>query len=100
MYVYNTTFLVKNSRFEQWREFIDRELTPLFTDELGFSEPTLMRIHCPTEEGHTSFAYQIKAQNMKQIERWQTLYETPFKNRLFQIFGEEALPFSTIMEII
>ncbi len=101
MFIYNTTYLIEKSRLNQWLETVKPALHNIIIEQLAFNSLTFLRIIShQQDENYVTIAVQCKANTMKQIEQWQNLYEPNYIAQIKNIFGEAALPFSTIMEEI
>ncbi len=99
MYIYNTTYLVAEDKLEQWLAFIKPNLQTVLIQELGFESLSIMKLLSHQQnEGYVTMAVQARTKTLKKIDQWQALYEPQLKAEVKRLFGEGALPFSTLMQ--
>lgn len=98
MILYNTTFHIDSSIERDFLDWLREEVAPTACTE-GFSEPKLCRLLCEVQEGCSSFAFQMLADETI-IENWERDKQKQLFGQMFERWGERALFFSTAMEVM
>ncbi len=100
MYIYNTTYLVTENIFSQWNNWVKTTHIPQMLEQ-GFSSPQIAKVisNNPEQEG-ISITVQFKIKNLSTLNNWAENNLGFIRTEIKQKFGENVLPFDTILEIL
>ncbi len=100
MLILNTTFLVSDEIQNQWLEWVREQHIPFMLNTKYFIKPQIAKIISNDATDGTSYSVQFQINNRETLEKWQREFAGKFEQNCYKIFGNEALFFSTILEIV
>lgn len=100
MLIYNTTFLVNNKLSLIWMKWVEDVHIPFMRKTGKFMAPQIARVLFTEDKESTSYSVQFKIENIESLGVWSELYADHVQREIFDKFGKEVLPFSTVLEII
>ncbi len=100
MILLNTTFHVHNSVLNDFIDWVHDTYIKQAIDSQIFSSPILSRILADVDPEGTSFALQLKAENIETAQQWHDNDASKLKDDIFKKWGERILHFTTYMEIV
>ena len=97
MFVFNTTFSVKNTRLDEWRQWINNTYLPEIGALLLTNGVEIFEVMMTDQEDSRTFSVQWRCMFPDHLE---TINQktTELYNRLPDLFGEDCLHFSTILK--
>ncbi len=101
MFIYNTTFLVTDRRFNPWFKWLKEEHIPNMLSTGYFSKPQIAKV-LTTEKDQEgmSVSVQFIVKDLDNLQSWMDNEEIRLQNNLSLQFGAEVLSFSTILELM
>ncbi|MDE5595896.1 MAG: DUF4286 family protein [Muribaculaceae bacterium] len=99
MILYNTSFHVITSIEVEFLEWIKDKVIPPSVG-FGFRQPLLTRLLTSVDDGCSAFALQFMADDISYVEHWEAESRHIVMADMYKRWGENALAFSTIMEVI
>lgn len=100
MLILNTTFLVSDKVQNQWLNWVREQHIPFMLSTKYFINPQIAKILSHDTADGTSYSVQFQINNRETLEKWQREFAGKFEQNCNQIFGNEALFFSTILELV
>jgi hypothetical protein len=100
MLIYNITFLVSESVETMWLNRVKHELIPFMVSSGHLSEPQHARILADSGQEGISYSLQFKVENMETLSEWHNRYSDLFAKKCEELFQQEVLFFSTVLELI
>jgi hypothetical protein len=100
MLIFNTTFLVSDKVHGAWIKWVHEKHIPFMLDSGFFSLPQVAKIIANEEQEGTSFSVQFHVLNMDMLILWNNEYGAVFQESFSQMFGTEALFFTTVLELL
>lgn len=102
MYLVNTTFQAELSVAEKFLEELD-SFIPTVERSTALHSPVLTRVASHPAEGSAdtaTFALQFRAPSAAELDRYDSSILPELFGRLYKLFGERVLYFTTILEVI
>lgn len=99
MIIYNTSFHVISTIEAEFLEWIKDNVIPTSV-RFGFRQPLLTRLLTSVDVGCSAFALQFMANDISYVEHWEAESRQIIMTDMYKRWGENALAFSTIMEVI
>ena len=100
MLIFNTTYLVISKMSDSWHKWLYEHHIPAMVDSGYFSKPQVAKVLTSEHQEGISFAVQFHTENIDLLEAWSEKYKEEFLAGYRKRFGEKALFFSTVLEII
>ena len=100
MLIYNTTFLVGNSKIPVWMKWVDEIHIPFMRKTGKFTAPQIAKVLFTEDKENTSFSVQFKINDMDALGVWSELYANELQKEISARFGADVLPFSSVLEVI
>jgi len=100
MIIFNTTFLVPDNIFDEWKLWISADYLPFMLRTGGFSEPQLARILNENPEPEKAYSVQLRIENHDSLQTWQKKSEAEIHEICLKKFSSKVLFFSTALEVI
>ncbi|VBB45685.1 conserved hypothetical protein [uncultured Paludibacter sp.] len=100
MLIYNTTYVVENKKINHWKKWIEEIHIPFMRKTGKFTSPQIAKLLFPENTETTSFSVQFKIRDLEMLGIWSELYAEALQNEISKKFGNDVLPFSTVMEVI
>ncbi len=100
MYIYNTTYVVTESVFTTWNSWVRAMHIPQMLEQ-GFTEPQIAKVITnESEQEGVSITVQFKVKDLVTLNSWAEKNLGAIRSEIKQKFGENVLPFDTILEIL
>jgi len=97
MFIFNTTFSVENNSISEWKDWMQRNFIPTFSDLLPNLEIKLFELMTVVHEDSTNFSCQMRCANPEELEIINK-YSTILMDNLKGTFGDKCLHFSSILK--
>ncbi len=106
MLIYNTTFIVPNSRLKEWLKWTKEIFIP-FMLRHNFSDVRIARVLYNSVElsqddeklkEDDSFSVQFQIESLEKLNQWEKNFEDDIFRNLYEHFSTEILTFSTVLE--
>ena len=97
MFVFNTTFSVKNSRLEEWNRWINDAYLPEIGALLITNGFEIFEVMMADQDDSRTFSVQWRCMIPEHLEIINQK-STELYNQLPELFGEECLHFSTVLK--
>lgn len=99
MILYNTSFHVVSTIEGEFLKWLKDVVIPT-SISVGFQQPILTRLLTAVDADCSAFALQFLAEDLSLAQRWETGERQHVVAEMHKRWGENALAFSTIMEVI
>jgi hypothetical protein len=99
MLFYNVTVKVTAAKAEHWLQWMKQQHIPAVMKAGGFIEYRLCRL-LAEEETDPTFVIQYLCKNREQYEEYIAGHAPQLRREHEQLFGQHAVAFRTVMEII
>lgn len=102
MYLINTTFQAETAVVEPFLDYLDRYI-PAVEERTGLHSPILTRMTSHAEDETTdteTFALQFRVPSQAELESYSTNILPGLFERLYKMFGEKVMYFTSVLEII
>ena len=101
MFIYNTTFLVTDRRFNPWFKWLKEEHIPNMLNSGYFLKPQIAKVlTAESDQEGMSVSVQFIVNDLENLQNWIDNNEIRLQNDLSLRFGTEVLSFSTILELM
>ena len=100
MIIYNTTFHVSDEVEKMFLDFIQIHNLPNATADGTMKCPILSRGLGSAHDGGTSYALQMQADSVKELQRWCLSTGKILSERISTYFGSNVVGFNTMMDVI
>jgi hypothetical protein len=98
--LYNVTVLVEHSRVDEWKSYMTNEHILDVMNSGCFESFKLNRLKFVDEKEGLSFAVQYIASSESKLQEYMGQHAPALQKEHLEKFGESALAFRTIMEIL
>lgn len=98
MFYYNITFHIEKNVFEQWLQWQKTHIAEMLS-VMKFQSAKLIKVENSDQSSET-YCIQYQSDNRSVISNFEENHLAAFRHSLYLKFGENVLPFSTILEII
>ena len=99
MIIYNVTVSVDKSIVNDWLKWMRNDHVPEIISTKIFNKAQINRLITENDSGHT-FAVSYSCKSMKDLHKYQVNYAPLLQQKHFKKFGDKAVAFRTIMEVI
>jgi hypothetical protein len=99
MYIYNVTVNLEDSIKDEWVKWMREKHIPAVIETGCFHSHRMCKLFGVDDEGAT-YAIQYFFNTMEELNRYQKEHAPRLQNEHKEKFGEKALAFRTLMEII
>ena len=99
MIVYNVTVSVDKSIVKDWLKWMRNDHVPEIISTKIFNKAQINRLITENDSGYT-FAVSYSCKSMKDLHSYQVNYAPLLQQKHFKKFGDKAVAFRTIMEVI
>ena len=99
MYIYNVTVKVDHEVKENWLEWMKNEHLPMVMNTGCFEEYKILRLLLDETDGET-FAIQYLVKDIPTLEYYQKEFGPALRQESEKHFGERALAFRSVLEIL
>ena len=99
MIIYNVTVSVEESITNDWIEWMKTIHIPEVMDCKIFSKATISRV-IAHEDNTNTFAISYTCNSIKDLHQYQIKFSNPLQQKHIDRYGEKAIAFRTIMEVI
>ena len=99
MIIYNVTVSVSEHRTEEWLEWMRGEHIPEVLNTGKFFEARFTKVMGMEDSGNT-FSIQYRCASYDDLNAYQTEYAHELQQKHIQRFGDDALAFRTLLELI
>ena len=99
MIVYNVTVSVDKSIVKDWLNWMRSYHIPEIISTKIFNKAQINRVITENDSGNT-FAVSYYCKSMKDLHYYQVNYASLMQQKHFKKFGDKAVAFRTIMEVI
>lgn len=99
MMLVNTTFVVELAIDDEFTDWIAGTYMPAAVGECGLTDPLFTHILAPAEDGTTNYAVQCRGSE-KGVETWLDGAQQRLLDEMRQRWGQKALHFTTLMEVL
>jgi hypothetical protein len=100
MLILNTTFLVSDEVQNQWLNWVREQHIPFMLNTKYFKKPQIAKVLGNDTADGTSYSVQFQVNDSETLEKWHSEFAGKYEQSCYQVFGNEALFFSTILEIL
>ena len=100
MIILNTTFIIEDSRLEEFYAWARHTYLPAMDVAGIFTDKVMARVSTCVEPGTTSVAIQARTATMEQGRRWHDDTAAILRDDLMARFNGQVLFFTTYMEIL
>lgn len=100
MIIYNTTFHVNDEVEKMFLDFIRLQYVPLAIADGIMKQPVLSRVMGSAHDGGTSYALQMQAESVKELQKWCLTTGKTLSTRITTHFGSSVVGFTTMMDVI
>jgi len=97
MFIFNTTFSVENKSIADWKDWMQRNFVPTFSELLPDLKVELFELMAVVQEDMTNFSCQMRCANPEELEIIHK-YSNILMDNLKGTFGEKCLHFSSILK--
>ena len=99
MIIYNVTITVEDDIKEDWLSWMKKEHIPEVIERGGFIKAQIKKVITKSNSENT-FAIAYTCSNMKDLHKYQINCANNLQKKHIDRYGDKAVAFSTIMEII
>ena len=100
MIIYNTTFHVSDEVERMFLDYIRLQYVPMATADGIMNNPILTRVMGSAHDGGMSYALQMQAESVKELQKWCLGTGKTLSARISTHFGNCVLGFTTMMDVI
>lgn len=100
MIIYNTTFHVSDEVERMFLDYIRLQYVPMATADGTMNNPILSRVMGSAHDGGTSYALQMQAESVKELQQWCLTTGKMLSQRIATHFGSSVVGFNTMMDVI
>lgn len=100
MIIYNTTFHVSDEVERMFLDYIRLQYVPMATADGTMTSPILSRVMGSAHDGGMSYALQMQAQSMKELQKWCLGTGKTLSARIASHFGSSVVGFTTMMDVL
>ena len=100
MLIINTTYHVSNSVEDRWKKWVKTEYVPSVIKSSILINPRFHRVYVENEEDSNTYALQFEVANLDKMEYWLEHYGKGHNAVTSDLFHEDVLGFTTVMELI
>lgn len=100
MIIYNTTFHVSDDVEKMFLDYIRLQHVPMAVADGIMSNPVLTRVMGSGHDGGTSYALQLQAESVKELQKWCLGTGKKLSARITTHFGSSVAGFTTMMDVI
>ena len=97
MFIFNTTFSVENNSISDWKEWMQRNFIPTFSELLPDLRIELFELMAVVHQDSTNFSCMMRCANPEELEIINK-YANILMDNLKGSFGEKCLHFSSILK--
>ena len=97
--IYNVTVSVDKSIVKDWLNWMRNDHIPEIISTKIFNKAQINRVITENDSGNT-FAVSYSCKSMKDLHNYQVNYAPLLQKKHLKKFGDKALAFRTIMEVI
>lgn len=98
MLLVNTTYHVAANSETEWTEWVKTTYIPAVTQTAMLVNPTLFRLLVDEEPDTKHYALQFEVADLDTLEAWFESTGKTLQHSMGQVFKEEVLGFTTLME--
>jgi hypothetical protein len=98
MLLVNTTYQVSESSEMAWHAWVRETYIPLVTQSGMLRNPRFYRLLIEEETGSKSYALQFEVTDFDTLDKWFQLHGQNLQHHMSDLFQEEVLGFTTLME--
>ena len=99
MIIYNVTVSVDKSIVKDWLKWMRNDHVPEIISTKIFNKAQIKRVITQNDSGHT-FAVSYRCKSMQDLHNYQVNYAPLLQQKYFKKFGDKAVAFRTILELI
>jgi len=100
MLIFNTTYLVSDQAHDKWLLWVRKQHIPFMLEFESFSHPQVAKVIASEEQDGISYSVQFHVPDMETLMLWKEHFGIAFQENCAQQFGNEAIYFSTVLEIV
>lgn len=100
MIIYNTTFHVSDEVERMFLDYIRLQYVPMATADGIMKNPILTRVMGSAHDGGMSYALQMQAESVKELQKWCLGTGKTLSARISTHFGNSVVGFTTMMDVI
>jgi hypothetical protein len=99
-HIYNVTIAVSPAIEERWLKWMNEEHIPEVMQTGMFKSFVFTQVYPEQEQDHPSYSVQYRAGDIESIKLYMQMYAPALKEKSAKAWGEHALAFRTILEVI
>ncbi|HRN72188.1 MAG TPA: DUF4286 family protein [Ginsengibacter sp.] len=100
MYTLNMTFKVEHDIYPEWKEWMDAEFIPAFLSLGDIAHTQLHQLMGHDDEQGTTMVLQVGFRTEGELRRYLDNFQSEFHGKVFDLWGEKAVFFQTVMKQI
>lgn len=99
-HIYNVTIAVSPAIEERWLTWMKEEHIPEVMATGMFKSFVFTQVYPEQEQDHPSYSVQYRSSEIESIKLYMQMYAPALKEKSAKAWGEHALAFRTILEVI
>jgi hypothetical protein len=99
-HIYNVTVVVNPVVEERWLKWMREEHIPNVMETGLFSSFLFTQVFPEQEQDHPSYSIQYRAADLESIKLYMQMYADELRARSAKAWGEHALAFRTVLEVL